>query len=328
MLFTFQPLQATLSFFESQTLPDATSAGQCVTINDYLYYSGMKLDSEGMKMKKSDIYQYTISLKEWSKLPQQHQYAHFGLGQVKQELVTIGGWDYNERKATKKIMHIHNKKWMNKGSHKMPTSRHSLVVISSSSHVIAAGGITDLNSQYVDTVEVYDIETTQWNEVESLPKALFSFQSLGILNNHVYMIGNRGETTNRLNKMYCASLDLLLLSSKQPAIIGDEEQEYSVWREVANAPMYSPSGLVSCNIMLAMGGYKNAECSNTEIDANIYAYSPSFNAWMKVGELPSPLADFTVASLPAKEFLMIGGINEQNQATKTVYKASFELSIY
>ncbi len=325
----FQPLQAALSFSQCQDLPDPTSTGQCVTIDDHLYYTGTEMDSDGTKKKKSDVYQYAVSLREWTKLPQQHQYAHFSLGQVKKELVTIGGWNYTKKKATKKIMHVGGRKWMKKGSHKMPTPRHSLVVISLPLHVIAAGGMVDQDNRHTDIVEIYHIETTEWSKVESLPNAACSFKSLGVLNDCVYIIGNRDEN-NRLNKMYCASLDLLLLSCKQPAALpaGDGHQAPSAWKEVIDTPMYSPSALVVCNIILAIGGYKNAECSNTELDSSIHAYSPTLNTWIRVGQLPCPLtAESAMGVLSSRELLVIGGINEENACTKTMHKGTFELSI-
>ncbi len=169
-------------------------------------------------------------------------------------------------------------------------------------------------------VEIYNIGTAKWNQAESLPK-LCSFQMVGIVKESMYVIGNRDENS-RLNEMFCTSLDQLLSQGKDEGLL-----QPSIWRQVANTPVYCQSAIIASNIVLAMGGYKTAKLSNFEIDPCIYAYSPTLNSWIKVGELPSPMANLTVASLPTREFITIGGFNTASHPTKTVYNATFDLSI-
>ena len=317
----FQPLQATLSFTRHPDMPTATSAGQCVNIDDCLYYSGIEFDSKDSRTKKCDIHCYTIGLKKWSKLPQHPTCAQFSLGHINRQLVAIGGWNCSMEKASNKIVHVHHRRGMKKlVIRDMSTPRHSPMVVSLPSCVVVAGGIVDQDDHYTDIVEIYNIGTAKWSQAESMPK-LCSFQMVGIVKESMYVIGNRDENS-RLNEMFCTSLDQLLSQGKDEGLL-----QPSIWRQVANTPAYCQSAIIASNIVLAMGGYKTAKLSNFEIDQCIYAYSPTLNSWINVGELPSPMANLTVASLPTREFITIGGFNTASHPTKTVYNATFNLSI-
>ncbi len=162
---------------------------------------------------------------------------------------------------------------------------------------------------HTDSVEIYNISTSQWSETDRLPYACADLRGI-VYNNTVYLTG--GFDGNGLNKVLAAQVDRLISADRQDD--GSANKADSVWNTISNTPSYRPSPVTISDTLFAVGGV-NIEDEATQ---RIYAYSSSMDSWLYVGDLPSPVSDAATVTLSPTECLVIGGKDETSQST--VYK--------
>ena len=276
------------------------SDGQAVTINGKVYYGGGVCDDEYC------VHCYDPPQDVWSTLPRL-PVRYFGLGEVKGELVAVGGVDLS--RSASNMAHVFNKgrNWK-RTIPPMPTARDSPAVVSLPTHLVVAGGMG--SSGYTDNVEVYNISTSQWSETDRLPNACCSQRGI-VYNNTVYLMG--GSDGNNRNKVYAAQVDKLISADRQDD--GSADKADSVWNTISNTPSHVPSPVTISDTLFTVGG---DDSEDGVTDQRIYAYSSSIDSWLYVGDLPSPIAHAATVSLSPSECLMIGGYNNGRQST--VYK--------
>ncbi len=165
------------------------------------------------------------------------------------------------------------------------------------------------SGDYTDSVEIYNISTSQWSETDRLPYA-YAFQRGIVYNNTVYLMG--GFDGNDLNKVLAAQVDRLISADRQDD--GSANKTDSVWNTISNTPSYRPFPVTISDTLFAVGGMD----SEGEVTQKVYAYSSSMDSWLYVGDLPSPVAHAATVSLSPTECLVIGGWNKTRQST--VYK--------
>ena len=297
--------------------------GQAVIIENILYYSTI-----------TSLYQihcYRIHDRKWlSTIIKHPTIREFSIGKVLGMLVSIGGHNQTRLYGTLRFYNQNTGKWID-NDNPMPTPRALPTVLSQPTCLIVAGGFThsDLSSwEYTNIVEIFSTSTSQWSQVDSLPIAC-ACQTGGVSNGIVYLIG--GGSINRLQKTFVAPLDKLL--SRTSSTLKPENQDpdtqsedKSPWSEAADTPAYTPSALVMSDMVIALGGAVSADKSERQRVKNIHAYSPSMNAWVRVGELLVALSGACVAAISPVEFLVIGGGEDGAvQSTKTVYKGVAKL---
>ena len=130
----------------------------------------------------------------------------------------------------------------------MPTARCSLAVVSLRTHLVVAGGQFD----YTDSVEIYNISTSQWSETDRLPYA-YAFQRGIVYNNTVYLMG--GFDGNDLNKVLAAQVDRLISADRQDD--GSANKADSVWNTISNTPSYRPSPVTDTLFAVGAHGERN-----------------------------------------------------------------------
>ena len=289
------------------------SHGLAVTINGKVYYGGGLCDYDD---NEYCVHCYDPPQDVWSTLPRLSA-RYFGLGEVKGELVAVGGRDSSY--SVSNVVHVFNKgrNWK-RTIPLMPTARHSLAVVSLPTHLIVAGGDMD-DGDYTDIVEIYNISTSQWSETDRLPYACED--QIGIVyNNTVYLMG--GSDGKNLNKVCAAQVDKLISANQQDD--GSANKADSVWNTISNTPSYRPSPVTISDTLFAVGG---EDCEG-EATQRIYAYSSSMDSWLYVGDLLSPIAYPASVSLSPTQCLMIGGLNNGNTQSTTVYKISIAATIF
>ena len=276
------------------------SYGRAVTINGKVYYGG------GACADDDDIYCvhcYDSPQDVWSTLPRL-PVRYFGLGEVKGELVAVGGMISSI--STSNVVHVFNKgrnwKWT---IPTMPTARFSPAVVSLPTHLVVAGGSLSPGN-FIDIVEIYNISTSQWSETDRLPYACIAQRGI-VYNNTVYLMG--GYDGNYLNKVCAAQVDKLISADRQDD--GSANKANSIWNTISNTPSYFLSPVTISDTLFAVGGL----VSEREATQRIYAYSSSMDSWLYVGDLPSPIAYAATVSLSPSECLMIGGYNNGRQST-------------
>ena len=277
------------------------SDGRAVTINGKVYYGG------GMCYDDDDeycVHCYDPPQDVWSTLPRL-PVRYFCLGEVKGELVAVGGID--SLHSISNVVHVFNKgrNWK-RTIPPMPTARYSSEVVSLPTHLVVAGGFLGYDG-CTDNIEIYNISTSQWSETDRLPYACMDQRGI-VYNNTVYLM----DDDKNLNKVCAAQVDKLISADRQDD--GSANKADSIWNTISNTPSYFPSPVTISDTLFAVGGVD----SEREATQRIYAYSSSMDSWLYVGDLPSPIAYPATVSLSPSECLMIGGSNNGRQST--VYK--------
>ena len=302
-----QSLQVQLSYSQCSETPVKMSSGQAVTINGKVYYGRGHCDDDD----EYCVHCYDPPQDVWSTLPRL-PVRYFGLGEIKGELVAVGGMDSSYSRSN--VVHVFNKgrNWK-QTIPPMPTARKWPAVVSLPTHLIVAGG--GLGPRiYTDNVEIYNISTSQWSETDRLPYACADQRGI-VYNNTVYLMG--GFDGNNLNKVFAAQVNKLISADRQDD--GSANKADSVWNTISNTPSYRPSPVTISDTLFAVSGV------DSEVTQRIYAYSSSMDSWLYVGDLPSPIPHAATVSLSPTECLMIGGWNNGRQST--VYKIRTAITI-
>ena len=305
-----QSLQVQLSYSQCSEAPVKMFGGQAITINGKVYYGGGFCDDDD---DEYCVHCYNPPQDVWSTLSRLPVQA-FGLGEVKGELLAVGGMDSSF--STSNVVRVFNKRrnWK-RTIPPMSTARYSPSVVSLPTHLVVAGGsLTPGN--FIDIVEIYNISTSQWSETDRLPYACRDQRGI-VYNNTVCLMG--GFDVNNLNKVCTAQVDKLISADRQDD--GSANKADSVWNTISNTPSYRPSPVTISDILFAVSG------KDSEATQRIYAYSSSMDSWLYVGDLPSPIASAATVSLSPSECLMIGGWNN-NGRQSTVYKISIAATIF
>ncbi len=305
-----QSLQVQLSYSRCSEAPVKMSSGRAVTINGKVYYGGGFCDDSDYMCY---VYCYDPPQDVWSTLPRL-SLCYFGLGEVKGELVAVGGVDSSSSRSN--VVHVFNKgrNWK-RTIPPMPTSRSSPAVVSFSTHLGVAGGRLDTGG-YTDKVEIYNISTSQWSVTDRPSYACCNQRGI-VYNNTVYLMG--GYDLNDLNKVCAVQVDKLVSANRQDD--GSANKVDSVWNAISNTPSYVPSPVTISDTLFVVGGLK----SEDEINRRVYAYSSSMDSWLYVDDLPSPVAHAATVSLSPTQCIVIGGLNNGRQST--VYKIGITTTI-
>ena len=198
----------------------------------------------------------------------------------------------------------------------MPTARQSPGVLSLQSALVVAGGSTFW--EYIDAVEVFKPDTSQWYRSDPLPTACEDISTVTI-GNTCYALG--GSNDSYLNQALYASVDDLLrnaVPANQTTHSGSSDTQ-SAWKMLPNTPTYQPAAAVLAGSLLAIGGDETSEGGADKKE--VYMYSPSTNSWIYISDLPAPRSSTAVAVLSSTRVLVIGGWNERERVN-TVYQGT------
>ena len=322
-------MQVTLSFSQCGNCSSCMLGGQAVIVENMLYYHGGSITNEDYADSLFNIHRYSIKLGGW--LPTIRHTANIacGIGKIGGKLISIGGC--NQNNVCNKLYYYKpdTGKWVDKKT-PMPTARRIPTVISHPTCLIVAGGYTSVpadNQAKTNAVEIFSTIVGQWSQVDGLPIPCVHLSG-GVSNDTVYMVGG-ADSVGRLKKTFVTSLDKLLAKTFSTPMTRDpstKSKHEPAWSEATSTPAYWPSGLIISGMVLALGGAVSADFSDKQRVKDIYAYSPSMNSWIHVGELPVALSGACVVAISPVEFLVIGGIEDGGRTcTTTVYKGVAKL---
>ena len=211
----------------------------------------------------------------------------------------------------------------------MPTGRGGPAVISLPSALIVAGGYT--SDGYIDTVEIFKLDTYQWYVTDPLPIASSNMAAYSIGEDTCYLLGGY-RPASCINNVFSASYDDLLRNATavtigQPPtdIASSSRDQGSAWKTLASTPNYQPMvAVVLSGTLVVMGGWDTLQgrVAKTEL----HMYSPATNSWVYVGDLPAPRAVTTAAMLSPTELLVIGGWDGRERV-KTVYRGTLTVTM-
>ena len=208
----------------------------------------------------------------------------------------------------------------------MPTARHSPGVLSLESALIVASGYT-MNQELANNVEIFKRSTSQWYITDPLP---FHCCDVSMIANdsRCYVLGGFQDPLC-VNQAVYASVDDLFRSAVPANLLAtcsddSNHDAQTSWKLLPDTPIYRPAAAMMAGCLLAIGG---CEISQGGADRKeIYAYSPSTESWIYIGNLPAPLREISITYLSPMEILVIGG-QRNNFKMSTVYKGTLNLKL-
>ena len=239
-------------------------------------------------------YSYDSSIQRWRELP---KCPHEGISLVVIQgvLTAIGGHTgYYDTNKLACIINDQDKRWVEDHFPPMPTKRMNTTAVTTKQHLIVAGGESGPNR--LDTVEVLDVESRVWSTAARLriphPYS-YSKASAAICGDHLYILGGN-DKDGRSKSMLTCSLTKLLQSCSKTSII-------SVWRRIADVPVYHSTCAAVNRELVAIGG------NDAKLYGTIHKYNPTTDSWNIVSNMPTARRLCLVAVFPTGEVMVVGG---------------------
>ena len=299
-------MQASISWKLCAELPSSElDNGRGTVINGKVYCGGMTEVSAYFL-----VYCYDPSEDKWTPLPPL-PVKSFGLGQVNGKLVAVGGERKDQIFSATNEVHTFNKRlqvWNNQTVPPMPTARVFVNVLSLPSALIVTGGLTQYASHYVDAVEIFKPDTSQWYRADPLPRAC-CHKSLVAIGNMCYALGGYVDGIHFKEALYASVDDLLgnAVPANQTTHSGSSDTQ-SAWKTLPSTPKYRPAAAVLAGNLFAVGGQETCEFGMSPSKSEIYMYSSFTKSWILVSDLPAPRSGPLIVVLSPMEILVIGGM--------------------
>lgn len=270
-------------------------------------------DTAYFMLRDGTICSYNSASNRWKDVLY-YNYTGASLAIINEELIAIGGCESSVFKKTYLntlfiAVHAH---WSDRRYPPMPTKRSDAVAVTSSAHLIVAGGMTGsaLKDQ-TSAVEVMDTTTLVWSVVASLPHP-YRRASATVCGDRVYILGGENGNIKMKSVLTCSLTELVQSSSSSS----------SVWDGIADAPVYRSTCAAVNGELLMFGGcdkrYKPTSA--------IRKYNYETNSWDLMNSIPSPKYNCLVAVLPSKEVMVVGGSSSTVEVEVEVDTFTFSLS--
>ena len=300
-------------------MPVVMDNAQAVVMGEKVYMGGG--DTENDK-DCNQVFQYDPFSNEWSRLPS-CPVAYFAMAQLIGHLITVGGWIPGDRYTGKVYRFIEESQKWEEFLKPMPTARYWPTVATTQSAIVASGGFTGVRGGKpvpCDTVEVYSSETSQWHTADPLPVPWGAITSVTIADTW-YQLGGSGTDGEDLTTVLCAPLTALIQKATSPT--HQSASPMSVWKTLTDTPLRTSAAASPSGSLLAVGGYNLITPSSSAV----YVFFPLTNSWVRAtaGDLPEPCYACTVVQLSSNQVLVVGGFNDQDKLTKTVFLGSITI---
>ena len=205
----------------------------------------------------------------------------------------------------------------------MPIARYQLSVATTQSAIVASGGFISVKEGKpvpCATVEVYSSETSQWHTADPLPVPCRGMTSVTIAGTW-YLLGGGGADSKNVLTVLCAPLADLIQKATSPT--HQSASHTSVWKTLPDTPLKWSTAASLSGSLLAVGGYK----VSTPPSPALYVFFPLTNSWVRVttGDLPEPRCVCTTVQLSSNQLLVVGGRDDQNKYTKTLFLGSITI---
>jgi serine/threonine protein kinase len=298
----------------------------------------------------TNIYAYDPTKDQWS-----HRYSSQYLGSsltfINSDLTTIGGkrrdslFRYYDEDAitagyascyTNKLLSLDiesgTANWTNKLP-SMPTNRACTVALNTGANLIVAGGV---GGAILTTVEVMDIEKSQWMTAADLPQRMCGASGT-LCGDRVYLMGGIGEKRDDLFTVFTCAVDNLLKSCESTSLksmftnlltlgrSGANASTGSVWERLADIPVTRATCVSVHDCLLAIGGKNSNGKPATKFNIHIYNQVTSAYTWLAIDHIPSArYSCFAVAD--GSTIFIIGGHTDTGTPTNIVNVANVTIS--
>jgi serine/threonine protein kinase len=246
------------------------------------------------------LFTYNISDSSWLQLPD-CPFSSFSLAFVNGQPTAIGGQQF-----TNKLMSLTNEyKWTEKFP-PMPTKQIFATAVCTRTVLIIAGGAGE-NWKRLATVEVLNLETSQWSTAVDLPESLVCC-SAAVHGDQLYMLGN-GKS------VYTCLVSALLQTCTQKSSLEERTSALSlsnsssgVWSKLPDLPVEQSTCVTFCGQLLAVGGMD----SDNKPTTAVYMYNQATNSWNVISHMTTARWNCFAAVLPNNQLMVVGGKTKIN----------------
>ena len=262
-------------------------------------------------LSRDKVYSFDSSAGKWNtRLP---PCPHVGgsLSIIQGLLTMVGGWLPSDSEVTNKLVSLVNTeggKWIEQFP-PMPTSRRRTTATTYQNHLIVAGGLsTAFNSDNLDTVEIFNIDTSVWSTAASLPHA-FANGSATICGDRLYILGGDDKCGPCRSVFLCLLPELLQcyrrrsLLGRMVKLVQPSIEEPQVWQHITETPMYESTCATVRGQLLAVGGRDDSH----ERTSAVYKYDPKTRSWNVISHMTTARSLCYVAVMDTNELLVVGG---------------------
>ena len=278
------------------------TAPQCVLIKSSLYVGGGQT-IDGEKEYRNLIFEYDTlesNGERWKCPFSPCPTIHFGLGELNEKLVIVGGKREAEDKQTcitgdVFVLVEGGTGWTSDIIPALNTPRIRSCVISYKGCVAACGGM-ELEGSCSDAVEVYRSEGQEWCTVTRLPEPRAALR-VSIIYKTAYLLGGFYPNLNGPGKPNSMSIEL------EDLFQADMNNQRKWNKEFRDCSCESSTPASLCGSLIAVGGLDH-QGSYTKA---IHAYCPAVKKWHLIDELPIELSSATAITLTNGELVVLGG---------------------
>ena len=291
------------------------------------------------------VFWYNPFTDEWNQLPPCLLVA-FAMAQFRGSLITVGG-SVPSVGAVGKVYRFkeQSQKW-EEFPQTMPTARFLPCVATTQSTIAASGGCISIQDSIpvpCAAVEVYSSETSQWHTADPLPVPCGGMTSVTITDIW-YQLGGAGNDYNLTPTVLYTSLAALIQKATSPT--HHSASPMSVWKTLPDTPLLGSAAASLSGSLLAVGGRSHkaellparslsffrslffpTHSSPMKLSPAVHIFFPLTNSWVRAttGDLPEPCLACTAVQLSSNQLLVVGGRDEQNKRTKTIFLGSITI---
>ena len=264
-------------------------------------------------------YQNILGKEQWSQLPD-NPTKNYGLAVIDGLLTSVGGGDnYGSTNTLLSLTGEGMRKQWSEIFPSMPTPRISAACITTEQSLVVAGGY--VSGDYLDTVEVMNINTKQWTTVCPLPQKQTQL-SATVCGDTLYLAGGFDIGcksggwidifTASKSVFTCSLTDLLTSSNSLGSKIRQTfSQSQNVWKQISSLPV-ARSTLASFNgQLLAIGGWDDS-CNRT---TNVYRCDSHTNSWNVISQMKNKRSNCLAVTLHEDHLIVVGGYTQSGYLT-------------
>ena len=228
-------------------------------------------------------------------------YYIFAMATLNNKLVTAGGKD-RRHKRTNQVLTMDADQL--KSYTKMITARSHATAVGHQGMLIITGGEDDKGKK--SSTELFDSKNGQWHKCNDLPQPYSELKSV-IVDNILYLLGGINKVGIYSPAVFTAPLDTLSTHQLK-------------WNTHQDTPWCS-SAPVSVNDphLLIVGGFKDGKHTS-----DIHKLNKVSHSWEAIGHIPSARRSSAAVSTADNRVIVIGGLNDKNEVTNTVWIGSCE----
>ena len=254
-------------------------------------------------------YQNILGKEQWSQLPDNPN-RNCGLAVIDGLLTSVGGDNNGPVNTLLSLTGESMRKQWHVIFPSMPTPRVVIACITTEQSLVVAGGKRD--GDFLDIVEVMNINTQQWTTVSPLPQKQYAL-SATVCGGTLYLAGGSSIDFIPSKSVFTCSLPDLLTSFNSPGSTKGRtlSQSQHVWKQISSLPV-EQSTLASFNGQLLAIGGKN---ESNNYSNNVYKYDSHTNSWNVITQMKNKRSCCLAVTLHEDHLILVGGFI--NTFTKT-----------